>query len=584
MSSTSDSSSLSLFKTRLFTILMIITASLAGYLLAPADLQNGVYHSEIEVQIDGRKIKLALPIRVGQADSEPALVQTTSHGYTVEVEGPTGIANALGSKISYRVRVLDKDREPVDLAIENLTSTLHGTDYQQILPPSDQSGEWLLFSMRIPYKTKVATALMLAVAALWLTEIIPLAAAAFLVPVVVVVARISSAKAVLAPFAHPIIFLFLAGFLLAQAMRRTGFDRLIALAILRRASSKPAILMLTMMALTAFLSMWMSNTASVAIIIPIALAVIEKIPSAAGKTGFRRALILGVAYAGAIGGVGSAIGTPANILAMTFLSEYSGTELRFVDWFAYGVPLVLIMLPIIWVFLLISFRVRSAEVDNYISPDVYAEEWKSMGGMTRQQRIVMLVFIGTMMLWLTEGYHHISSGIVALIGALALFFAGILETEDLNRINWNALLTFGGGLAIGTILLESGFSDWIALQLIGLVTLPRILVILLITGMTLLIGAFISNTACAAMLIPLSIPLAQLLQIDPRLMVAIVAISSSIDFALVIGTPPTMLAYATGYFETSEIFKRGIILDIIGALLLSLGVVWIWDLLGVVTF
>lgn len=584
MSSTSDSSSLSLLKTRLFTILMIITASLAGYLLAPSDLQNGMYHSEIEVQIDGQKIKLALPIRVGQADSETALVQTTSHGYTVEVEGPTGIANALGSKISYRVRVLDKDREPVDLAIENLTSTLHGTDYQQILPPSDQSGEWLLFSMRIPYKTKVATALMLAVAALWLTEIIPLAAAAFLVPVVVVVARISSAKAVLAPFAHPIIFLFLAGFLLAQAMRRTGFDRLIALAILRRASSKPAILMLTMMALTAFLSMWMSNTASVAIIIPIALAVIEKIPSTAGKTGFRRALILGVAYAGAIGGVGSAIGTPANILAMTFLSEYSGTELRFVDWFAYGVPLVLIMLPIIWVFLLISFRVRSAEIDNYISPDVYAEEWKSMGGMTRQQRTVMLVFIGTMTLWLTEGFHHISSGIVALIGALALFFAGILETEDLNRINWNALLTFGGGLAIGTILLESGFSDWIALQLIGLVTLPRILVILLITGMTLLIGAFISNTACAAMLIPLSIPLAQLLQIDPRLMVAIVAISSSIDFALVIGTPPTMLAYATGYFETSEIFKRGIILDIIGALLLSLGVVWIWDLLGVVTF
>ena len=149
----------------------------------------------------------------------------------------------------------------------------------------------------------------------------------------------------------------------------------------------------------------------------------------------------------------------------------------------------------------------------------------------------------------------------------------IVQKEDLSRINWNALLTFGGGLAIGTLLVSTGVSDWIALRLIGLVNLPPLIVIFIVAGLTLVTGAFISNTACAAMLIPLAIPLAQILQLDPRLLVAVVAIGSSIDFALVVGTPPTMMAYSTGLFKTSEIFKRGVILDIIGLLLLSFGVI-----------
>jgi sodium-dependent dicarboxylate transporter 2/3/5 len=171
---------------------------------------------------------------------------------------------------------------------------------------------------------------------------------------------------------------------------------------------------------------------------------------------------------------------------------------------------------------------------------------------------------------------------VALGGAFGLFLARLIQPEDLNRINWNALLTFGGGLTIGALLVNTGVSDWVALQLVGLNHLPALLVILLVALLTLLIGAFISNTACAAMLIPLAIPLAQLLGLDPRLLVTVVAIASSIDFALVVGTPPTMMAYATGFFQTSEIFRRGIVLDLLGVLLLSSVVVGIWWLLGAV--
>jgi sodium-dependent dicarboxylate transporter 2/3/5 len=570
-------------KGRLLALLMVLVAAIAGYLLAPSDLIFGTYKAHIVVDMQDDLLEADFPFELGGVPGTEETRTVQLPNYDLEISGRRSVPYRLNETISYALRVSDSAGHPVPLQLEQVNSTLYGPNYLQRLPPTEKAGDWLRFQMRVPYRAKIATAVLLAVAVLWLTEIIPLAAASLLIPVMIVSAQVSSAKDVLAPFGHPIIFLFMAGFLLAEGMRRTGIDRLMALSILQRASAKPAVLMLTMMGITAFLSMWMSNTASVAIIIPIALAILDKIPNQYGRTGFRRALILGVAYAGAIGGIGSAIGTPANILAMTFLSEFSGTELTFVDWFAYGVPMVLLMVPIIWVYLLLTFRVRTQAVEAYVDPQMYKQELDSLGGLNRQQKIIVVVFVGIVILWLTEGIHHIHASIVALAGVIVLFLTETLEVSDLNQINWNALLTFGGGLAVGGVLVTTGVSDWLALKLVGLSALPNILVIALVAGLTLLIGAFISNTACAAMLVPLAIPLAQILQIDPRLMVAVVAIASSIDFALVIGTPPTMLAYSTGYFETREIFRRGIILDVIGALLLSFGVIWIWDLLGVVT-
>ncbi len=440
--------------------------------------------------------------------------------------------------------------------------------------------------MRMPLQAKTTLALLFAVAGLWLTELIPLAASALLIPVVAVVTGIASETAAFQAFADPIIMLFLAGFLMAEAMRRTGLDRWVALAILQRSSAQPAYLMLTLMALTAFLSMWMSNTAAAAITIPIALAILAKIPDEKEPTGFRKALILAVAYSATIGGIGSAIGTPANMLAVSFLNKYTGAELAFADWFAFGLPMVLLMTPLVWLYLLFTFGLNPWRVNGAISHSIqhelYATEFKQQGPLGRDQKLVMGIFLGVMALWLTEEWHGISTAIVAIGGALLLFLLRLVKEGDLNQINWNALLTFGGGLAIGTLLVNTGVSDWIALQLVGLNNLPAALVVFLVAGLTLLLGAFISNTACAAMLIPLAIPLAQLLGLDPRLLVAVVAIGSSIDFALVIGTPPTMLAYATGFFRTSEIFRRGLLLDLIGLLLLSFGVIWIWWLLGAV--
>ena len=571
-------------------IALIVALALVGYHIAPPDLASGAYVAKVNTLIDGKTLTLDFPFALGEAVGPKVTQRVTVDGITLMVMGNERYRLGIGERIQFQVRAVDADGQPVQLHLNTTSSVLEGPTYQQTLPPTtqiqDEAGTWLSFTMRMPMQAQTTLGLLFAVAGLWLTELIPLAASALLIPVVAVIAGIATDTTIFQSFADPIIMLFLAGFLMAEGMRRTGLDRWVALAILQRTSVQPAYLMLTLMALTAFLSLWMSNTASAAITIPIALAILTKIPAEQEPAGFRKALILAVAYAATIGGIGSAIGTPANMLAMSFLNKYTGAQLAFADWFVFGLPVVVLMVPLVWLYLLLTFgltpwRVNSA-LKQSLTREFYSSEYKGLGPLRLEQKVVLAIFLAVMGLWMTEEWHGISTAIVAVIGALLLFLLRIIHEEALNQINWNALLTFGGGLAIGTLLVSTGVSDWIALQLVGLSSLPAMLVVFLVAGLTLLLGAFISNTACAAMLIPLAIPLAQLLGLDPRLLVAVVAIGSSLDFALVIGTPPTMLAYATGFFRTSEIFKRGLALDFLGLLLLSFGTIWIWWLCGAV--
>ena len=209
-------------------------------------------------------------------------------------------------------------------------------------------------------------------------------------------------------------------------------------------------------------------------------------------------------------------------------------------------------------------------------------EHEEAGPATRNQKIVLVVFVGTMLLWLTQRAHGLHPGIVALICVATLALLGMVKTADLGRISWSALITFGGGLVLGVFLVESGTSDWVATRFVGLAGLPHMITLSAVAILALGLTAVASNTATAAMLVPLSIPLAGVLGMDPVMLVIIVAIASSIDFALVIGTPPTMIAYSTGLYKTREIFKMGIILDLIGIAILVSAVVWVWQLMGLV--
>ncbi len=430
---------------------------------------------------------------------------------------------------------------------------------------------------RPPRDSAVLLGLLGVVVVLWVTEALPLFVTSLLIPVVLVLTSTANALDATAPFFNPIIVLFFAGFLLAEAMKRTGLDHLLAVSITSRATRGAVSLFSAMVGIAAVMSMFMSNTAAAAVLIPIAIAVSEPLE----RQGFRRALVLGIAYASTIGGVGSAIGTPANQLAIEFLGEFANRDVSFAGWFLLGLPMVVFFLPVMAWYL---WRSSDVEVDSGRFREVArlaVDERRRLGRPNRDQVVVLGVFIAVASGWLTETWHGVHAGIVALAGAVALFALDKLEAEDLKRISWSSLLTFGGGLVLGIFIVRTGTSDYIATRLSGLSGTSQLVTLLIIATITLVLTTVASNTASAAVLIPMAIPLAGVLGLDPTLLVLIVAIASSVDFALVIGTPPTMIAYSTELYTAGQIFRKGVTLDLVGILILVLVVSPIWEALGV---
>jgi sodium-dependent dicarboxylate transporter 2/3/5 len=331
-----------------------------------------------------------------------------------------------------------------------------------------------------------------------------------------------------------------------------------------------------MIGLAAFMSMWMSNTAATAVLVPIAVAVTTPLAHA----GFQRALVLGIAYAATIGGVGSAIGTPANQLAIEFLDSFGGRSISFVEWFAFGLPMVFLFLPIMGWYLWKRSGVVIDASQFAEARAVAQEEQHRIGRPRRGQMVVLGVFVAVAIGWLTQTFHGYHPGLVALAGAVALFVLGVLIPEDLGRISWSALLTFGGGLTLGLFLVETGTSDFVATRLSGLAGVSTVIALLAVALLTLILTTFASNTASAAILIPLALPLAGVLGISVTGLVVVVAIASSVDFALVVGTPPTMIAYSTRLYTAGQIFRTGIALDVVGITILVFVAHRIWSLFG----
>ncbi|MCP3934765.1 MAG: SLC13/DASS family transporter [Actinomycetia bacterium] len=431
---------------------------------------------------------------------------------------------------------------------------------------------------RPPVKAAVVLAVLGIAVVLWITEVVPLFVTSLGIPVVFTVAEVGTASDTLAPFFDPIIVLFFGGFLMAQAMRRVDLDHLLAVTIVDVAGRGPVRLYVALVALAAFMSMWMSNTAAVTVLIPIALAVTKPLESET----YRKTVVLGIAYGATIGGVGSAIGTPANPIAITFIERLTGREISFVEWFAFGLPVVVLFLPLMAIYL---WHIGNVDVDRSRfghAAEVAGLQRAEAGGLTWPQMQVILVFATVMTLWLTQTMHGVNTGVIALGGALVLFVLGLLETDDLGHISWPTLLTFGGGLTLGSFMVRTGTSDWVVTRLAGIGEWPQFLAIAVVAVVALGLTTVASNTATAATLIPLAIPLAGLIGAEPVMLVVVIAVASSIDFALVIGTPPTMLAYDTKLFTAREILAKGIPLDLLGLAVVLVAVVPLWVLFGLV--
>jgi sodium-dependent dicarboxylate transporter 2/3/5 len=574
-------------------ILIAVAFGVVFYNLAPTDFEPGNYTATIEISSLGidvtQELNQTMVLEGVPEDAEIELVGLLTN-FTIEYQ--TVVLISTSSSIVYR---LSFSGSPV--SAEQVLLTLHSQDgFNVSLRPGLVTGQTFTFEYQPLVNAQAAIFILVIVGVLWFSEGINLVATSILIPILIVLFDIRTPTEALTPFFDPAVALILGGFLIGRALVKYELDKRLALFILSRSTGSGSVLLFSVMCVTAFLSMWISNTASAAIMIPIALAVINRIRSEEIRTRYGKALVLGVAYSATLGGVGSLVGSTPNPLAASYISQFLGVEFSFVSWLPYGLPVLIILLPVVWQWLMFRFKIPKEIEEMEELSKVSEKEYLKLGTMSTQQKMVLVIFVSVVLLWFTQklpdflvvifGWtgHGISSAIVALMGGLALLGLGLLDEKDVsNHVSWSALLILGSGIALGGSIIDTGVSTWMALQMGGLGVFHPIVVIVIIGVIAVILTMVASNTAAAVILIPIAIPLSISLGIDPILVTMVIAIGVTMDFALPTGTPPSTIAYSTGKVEMREMVTTGLVLDIIATLVLTLIVVWIWGLLGIVT-
>ena len=417
----------------------------------------------------------------------------------------------------------------------------------------------------IPFQAHIVLSLLIFAAVLWVTEALPLYLTAIIATLLIVVLGILPVKSAAAKFADPVIVLFFAGFMIARAMQKHGLDKRFAWSIASKTTSSWIMLLLVMIA-TAFMSMWISNTATTAIMIPIGLAIVLKAGRRASN--FSKAMVLGIAFSANIGGMGTIIGSPPNAITVANLGSMAGVSVSFLGWLVKAVPVVIVLIPLTWLVLLWMYRPEKKHIQHI--------EHK-FNPMKTDQKLFLGIFALTVFLWFTTELHGISSSVVGMIGVVLLFLSGLLSTEDLGKIKWDILILFGGGLVLGSAMFETGLSAYFADVLAGfLMGNPNILIIFILVVFSIAMGALASNTATAAIIIPVILPLAGSLNLSPETIAMVCGLAVSLDFLLPVGTPPNAIAYSTGKIRVWEMFRAGIIITVISALVLTLFASFLW--------
>ena len=438
------------------------------------------------------------------------------------------------------------------------------------------------------------TALALLLAVWWMTEALPLGATSLLPLVLSPLLGIASIEDAASPYANPTVFLFLGGFLIALAVERCGLHRRAALTILAAVGSRPANLVAGFMIATAFLSMWISNTAATLMMLPMAMSVAtleEPVPGGT-ETRFGTALLLGVAYAASLGGLGTLIGTPPNALLAAYMADRFSVEIGFGEWMLVGVPLVVVSLPIAWLILTkvacpvgeTRLAGAGAELDSARA---------ALGPITRAEWLVGGVTFATALSWMfrpliARAVPAVSDTTIAIAGALLLFAVPVswrrrefpLAGEDIDRLPWSVLLLFGGGLSLAGAIQSSGLATWIGTALERLGGLPLPLLILGVVASVVFVSELASNTASAATFLPIAGALAVGLGESPLLLVIPAALAASCGFMLPVATPPNAIVYGTGRIPMPRMVRAGLLLNLamIGILTLAAFVLVPWAL------
>ena len=410
----------------------------------------------------------------------------------------------------------------------------------------------------------------------WMLEVFPLPITGLMIPALLTLLGVFSPQNAFAPFSNSIIFLMIGGLVLGQSIRKHGLDKWIGYNLLTYSKGRVDRLILLVMAVTAFLSMWMSNTVAIAVILPVILSILASMPEE--LVNLKRKMLLGVSISTSIGGTAMLTGSTPAMISGALLGET--LPFGFMEWAYYGLPVSL--LSLVLAFLLLKKMYPSPKVT--LNLDAIIDQKRQIEKLTSAQRKVLLVFLGTIFFWFMGSQFEVWLGlptsvsnvaIVSILAILIMFGSNLLDLKDLRSIHWELIFLVGGGILLGEAMIISGATNGISAAIASIHgTVSTIVIIVVLSLISLLLTNFISNSATAAILIPIAIETANVLGITPVPFVMAVAISATIAFITPVGAPSTALVYSTGMISRRSLVKTGILVAI-PALLVILAVIWL---------
>ncbi len=437
------------------------------------------------------------------------------------------------------------------------------------------------------------------VATWWITEAIPIAVTSLLPIILFPLTGGLELSETTASFGHKYIFLYIGGFILAIAIERWNLHKRIALNIIKVIGTNVKSIILGFMIATAFLSMWISNTATAVMMLPIGMAIIAQLmdnPDTIEDENltFGKALMLAIAYSASIGGMATLIGTPPNLVLAGIVQETYDVEITFSKWFMFGLPISLVLLAICWKYLTevaFTFKQKSfpggrAEINKQL---------KSLGKISYEEKMVLLVFLGTALAWITRSFFlqkfipNLDDTIIAVIAGIVLFIIPASKEKKRNLINWaeavklpwGILLLFGGGLALAQGFKTSGLAEWIGGQMTLLEGASLFVLLLVLIAAVNFLTEITSNLATTAMILPILAPLALVIDVHPFILMVGATVAASCAFMLPVATPPNAVVFGSGYLKIPDMVRAGIWMNIISIILLSLIVFFVlpvmWD-------
>ncbi|MBI5460251.1 DASS family sodium-coupled anion symporter [Methanobacterium sp.] len=417
----------------------------------------------------------------------------------------------------------------------------------------------------LSYPGHAAIALLVFAVIMWATEAVHLAVTSLIILFVQPIIGVESFNDAVIGFANPIIFLMIGGFIIAEAIRKSGLATRLTYSMLNKFGTSPDRSLFVAVFSTGILSAWIENVVAFAMLLPIVKEIIPLMgvdDPEKGKSNFAKAMVLGASYGSLAGGFGTEIGTAPNLMAAAY------TNIPFVDWMIFGFPLAIIMMFVIWKLL---GRMFKPEIKGIVGgTETITNKLESLGPMTKVEKISLAILLFTIGLWVTTGLTGLNSYSIALIGAVLFFIFKVLDWKDAqNGVDWGLIVFFGGALSLGAALLNTGAANWLISDIVSMLgsdpSTLLITVVLMIIAVC--ITQVMSNIALSAILVPLSVTLAAAQDLSIGTYAVPVAIACSLSFMLPMADPTVAMAYGTGYVKIKEILKAGVPLVIIGIII-----------------